>query len=96
MRLCMPCANRPGLLLDISLVLANKECEIVFAEVAKGALYLECQLAFEEQKPQIMMALQQVKGISKVSEVPYLPAQERTEQLEAILTSVQADWPYRS
>ena len=92
MRLCMPCANRPGLLLDVSLVLINRKCELVFAEVKQGALYLECLLALEEQKPQILQALQQVEGIFTVSEVPYLPSQERVEQLEAILSSIRTEW----
>jgi len=88
-RLCMPCTNRPGLLLDISQVLVNWECNIVSVEVNKEALYLECQVAFEEQKPQLMRELQQVDGIDKVSEVSNMPSKERAEQLEAILTSFQ-------
>lgn len=89
MRLCMPCTDRPGLLLDIAQVLVKWECSIVSAEVDKGALYLECHIAFAEQKPQIMRELQQVDGIRQVSEVSYLPSRERAEQLEAVLTSVQ-------
>lgn len=88
MRLCMPCTDRPGLSLDISQILVNWECNIVSVEVDKGALYLECQIAFEEQKPQIMRELQQVVGIYKVSEVFDMPSKERAEQLEAVLASV--------
>lgn len=88
MRLCMPCTNRPGLLLDISQILVNWECNIVSVEVDKGELYLECQLASEKQKPQIMRELQQVDGIYKVSEVFDMPSKERVEQLEAALDSV--------
>ncbi|WP_371381242.1 PAS domain-containing protein [Sporomusa aerivorans] len=84
----MPCTDRPGLLLDISQILVNWECNIVSVEVDKGALYLECQIAFEEQKPQIMRELQQVVGIYKVSEVFDMPSKERAEQLEAVLASV--------
>jgi transcriptional regulator of aroF, aroG, tyrA and aromatic amino acid transport len=61
----------------------------VSVEVNKEALYLECQIVFEEQKPQLMRELQQVDGIDKVSEVSSMPAKERAEQLEAILTSFQ-------
>ncbi|WP_312517210.1 TyrR/PhhR family helix-turn-helix DNA-binding protein [Anaerospora sp.] len=89
MRLCMTCTNRPGLLLDISQVLANQECDIVALEVVKGALYLECYLAFAEQMPELIRALQQVEDIHHVSEVAAMPSKERAEQLEAVLSSLQ-------
>ncbi|MDF2930097.1 MAG: hypothetical protein K0Q75_2335 [Anaerospora sp.] len=89
MRLCMTCTNRPGLLVDISQVLANQECDIVALEVVKGALYLECHLAFEEQKPELIRELQQVEDIHHVSEVAAMPSKERAEQLEAVLSSLQ-------
>ncbi len=89
MRLCMTCTNRPGLLLDISQVLANQECEIVALEVVKGTLYLECHLAFKEQKPELIRELQQVEDIHHVSEIAAMPSKERAEQLEAVLSSLQ-------
>lgn len=89
MRLCMPCTDRPGLLLDISQALVNWDCNIVSVEMDKGELYLECKIAFEEQKPQIMQKLQQVDGIHKVIEVSYIPSKERAKQLETVLTSIQ-------
>lgn len=89
MRICMLYTDRPGLLLDISQVLVNWGSNIVSVEVDKGAIYLECQLASEDQKTQVMRELQQVDGISKVSEVFYMPSKERAEQFEAVLTSVQ-------
>ncbi len=89
MRLCMPCTDRPGLLLDISQALVNWECNIVSVEMDKGALYLECHIAFEEQKPQIMKKLQQVNGIHEVIEVTDIPSKERANQLETVLTFIQ-------
>lgn len=89
MRLCMPCTDRSGLLLDISQILLKWRCNFVSVEVDKGAFYLDCQIACEEQKPQIMRELQQVNGIYQVIEVVHMPSNERVEQLEAVLTSVQ-------
>lgn len=89
MRLCMNCTNRPGLLLDISQVLAKQECDIVALEVVTGALYLECHLAFAEQMPELICELQQVEDIHHVSEVSVMPSKERAEQLEAVLSSLQ-------
>lgn len=89
MRLCMTCTNRTGLLLDISQVLANQECDIVALEVVKGALYLECHLAFAEQMPELISELQQVEDIHHVSEIATMPSKERAEQLEAVLSSLQ-------
>lgn len=90
MRLCMPCTDRPGLLLDISQILLKWRCNFVSVEVEQGAFYLDCQIAGEEQKTQIMQELQQVEGIYQVSEVLYMPSKERVEQLKATLTAVQA------
>lgn len=89
MRLCITCTNRLGLLLDISQVLVKQECNIAAVEVVKGALYLECHMAFAEQKPELIRELQQVEDIYNVSEISTMPSKERTEQLEAVLSSLQ-------
>lgn len=89
MRLCMICTNRPELLLDISQVLVKQECNIVAVEVEEEALYLECLLALEEQKPELIRELHEVEGIHHVSEVAVMPSKERAEQLEAVLSSLQ-------
>lgn len=89
MRLCMTCTNRPGLLLDISQVLVKQECNIVAVEVVQGSIYLECHLAFAEQKPELIRELQQVEDIHNVNEVTTMPSREWAEQLEAVLSSLQ-------
>lgn len=89
MRLCMTCTNRPGLLLDISQVLVKQECNIVAVEVVQGSIYLECHLAFAEQKPELIRELQQVEDIHNVNEVTTMPSKEWAEQLEAVLSSLQ-------
>ncbi|CVK20863.1 sigma 54-interacting transcriptional regulator [Sporomusa sphaeroides] len=89
MRLCMPCTDRVGLLLDVSRVLAESGINIASVEMERGAVYLKCQTVYDEQKQELMHALQQVDGIYKVIEVSYMPSKERAEQLDAILASVQ-------
>lgn len=89
MRLCMPCENRLGLLRDISKALANLAINISSVEVQDEALYLECEIREEAQKPAILETLQQIDGIYQVLEVPSMPSKEQAEQLHAVLTSVQ-------
>lgn len=89
MRLCMTCTNRPGLLLDISQVLVEQECNIVAIEVVEGSIYLECHLAFAEQMPELIRELLRVKDIHTVKEVTTMPSKEWAEQLEAVLSSLQ-------
>ena len=89
MRLCMPCVDRPGLLLEITQELVKWGINIAAVETYNEAFYLECHPIFPGQKLQVIQALQQVKGIHEVREVSYMPSKERAEQLEAVLTSVQ-------
>lgn len=89
LRLCMPCVDRLGLLLDVSLVLAQLGINIASVEMERGAVYLECQQIPFEQKQELLLALEQVDGIYKVTEVSYMPSKERAEQLDAVLASVQ-------
>lgn len=89
MRLCMTCADRVGLLLDVSRVLAEEGINIAAIEVGRGAVYLQCQQVAYEQKQELLRALQQVAGIHKITEIAYMPSKERAEQLDAILASVQ-------
>ncbi len=89
MRLCMPCADRLGLLLDLSLVLVNWGVNIVSVEMEQGAVYLEFQPVSKEQQQAVLAALRQVDGIYTLREVSYMPSKERAEQLDAVLSSVQ-------
>lgn len=89
MRLCMPCVDRPGLLLEITQKLVKWGMNIAAVETHNEAFYLECHPIFPGQKLQVIQALQQVEGIHEVREVSYMPSKERAEQLEAVLTSVQ-------
>lgn len=96
MRLCMSYTDRLGLLRDVAQVLVNWECNIVSVETdaadqGQGIIYLECQLAFVEQKPQVMLALQQVAGICRVNEVPSMPSQQRAEQRAADLIAAREE-----
>ncbi|EGO64103.1 TyrR/PhhR family helix-turn-helix DNA-binding protein [Acetonema longum] len=90
MRLCMSYTDRLGLLRDIAQVMVIWECNIVSVKVDAtdtGVIYLECQLASKEQKPQVIQALQQVDGICRVNEVPSIPSQQRAEQLAALVAA---------
>ncbi|SDF17648.1 PAS domain-containing protein [Sporomusa acidovorans] len=89
MRLRLPCMNRVGLIHDITQCLAKRQINIVSLEVEQGNVFLECPYLEQEREAALLHALRKIGGVYRVEAIALMPSKERTEQLNAILGSVQ-------
>lgn len=84
----MPCIDRVGLVRDISIVLEQRNINIVSIEVEEGAIFLECQAVPQDKQEEFIQALCGVADVHRVEKTRFMPSKERAEQLDAVLTSV--------
>lgn len=88
LRLRMPCIDRVGLVRDISIILEQRNINIVTIEVEQEAIFLECQAVSQNKEGELIQALCGVAGVHRVEKTRFMPSKERAEQLDAVLTSV--------
>jgi len=86
--LCIPYIDRIGIVYDITLILTRREINIISMEVEEGRVFLECQTVSTEEHGGFMQELSSIPGVQEIEEISCMPAKERAEQLDAILTSV--------
>ena len=88
LRLRIPYIDRVGIVYDITLILTKREINIISMEVEEGTVFLECQSLLQDQRIGFIQELSSIRGVQKIVEIPFMPSKGRTEQLDAILTSV--------
>lgn len=87
MRLRIPNVDRVGLVLDISRILAARQINIISMEVELKTIYLEIEDVDETTQAEIISDFQHIAGVLGVLEINLMPHQEKSEQLNAVLTS---------
>lgn len=88
MYLRIPYIDRIGIVHDVALILAKRKINIISMEVEENRVFLECQSVSAEQCKEYIQELANIPGVQRVDEISFMPAKERAEQLDAILTSV--------
>ena len=86
--LCIPYIDRIGIVYDITVILTRREINIISMEVEEGRVFLECQTVSAEEYGAFMQERGSIPGVQDIEEISCMPAKERAEQLDAILTSV--------
>lgn len=88
LRLKISNIDRVGLVLDISKILATRQINIISMELEINNIYLEINPLDPQEKQYLLKELTSIPQITSVTEVNLMPHQERSEQLNAVLTSV--------
>ncbi len=88
LRLKISNIDRVGLVLDISQILATRKINIISMEVELNTIYMEFQALASDVKQRLFDELLSIPQITSVTEIKLMPHQERSEQLNAVLTSV--------
>ena len=84
----IPYYDRIGIVRDITLIMTERRINIISMEVDEGNVFLECQTVSQDQRIGFIQQLNSIHGVHEIAEVSFMPAKERAEQLDAILTSV--------
>ena len=88
MYLRIPYIDRIGIVRDITLIITERGINIISMEVDEGNVFLECQTVSQGQRSGFIQELSRIHGVHDIVEISFMPAKERAEQLDAILTSV--------
>jgi transcriptional regulator of aroF, aroG, tyrA and aromatic amino acid transport len=88
--LCLkiPNQDRVGLVLDISKILAGQNLNIISMEVTPNVMYLEIEALPVNHYAWLKEQLLSIPQIYDVIEIPWMPHQEREQQLKAVLDSI--------
>lgn len=89
MRFRLPNVDRVGLVMDISRILAERHINILSMEVDLRVIFLEVQPLSHHAARELAECLLTVPGILDVEMIDLMPHQERSQQIQAMLTSVQ-------
>ena len=84
----IPYIDRIGIVRDITLIMTKRGINIISMEVDEGNVFLECQTVSQDQRVGFVQELSNIHGVHDIGEISFMPAKERAEQLDAILTSV--------
>ena len=87
LRLKISNIDRLGLVLDISRVLAVRQINIVSMELELNTIYVEIEPLDDIGKQSLIHELSKIELVTAVNEINLMPHQERTEQLNAVLTA---------
>lgn len=88
LRLRITNIDRLGLVLDISQILAARRINIISMELEISTIYLEIKALTYAEKQSLLAELSSIPQITAISEINLMPHQERSEQLNAVLTSM--------
>ncbi|SDF11796.1 sigma 54-interacting transcriptional regulator [Sporomusa acidovorans] len=88
LRLKISNIDRVGLVLDISQLLAIRQINIISMEVELNTVYMEIQALDSASKQDLVNKLRAIPHVTTVAEINLMPHQERSEQINAVLTSV--------
>ncbi|HWR10076.1 sigma 54-interacting transcriptional regulator [Sporomusa sp.] len=88
LRLKISNIDRVGLVLDISNVLASRKINIISMELEINMIYIEIEPLDDLSKHYLIRELSAIAMVTAVNEINLMPHQERTEQLNAVLTAV--------
>jgi transcriptional regulator of aroF, aroG, tyrA and aromatic amino acid transport len=84
----IPYIDRIGIVRDITLIMTERGINIISMEVDEGSVFLECQTVSQGQRNGFIQELSRIHGVHDIVEISFMPAKERAEQLDVILTSV--------
>lgn len=88
LRLKIPFIDRVGLVLDIARIFAKRNINIRTIEIENSIVYAEIDYMSDEAKQETIDELKSIPNVINVLEIDLLPHQQRTEQLDAVLSSV--------
>jgi transcriptional regulator of aroF, aroG, tyrA and aromatic amino acid transport len=88
LRLKISNIDRVGLVLDISQIVASRKINIISMEVELNTIYMEFEALAADTKQSLFDELLSIPQITRVTEIKLMPHQERSEQLNAVLTSI--------
>lgn len=80
--------DRIGIVHDVTGILAKRRINIVSMELEENKVFLECQSVCGDERKECIEELSRIVGVQKIEEISFMPSKEKTEQLDAILTSV--------
>ena len=89
MRFRLPNVDRVGLVMDISRILAERHINILSMEVDLRVIFLEVQPLSHHAARELAECLLTVPGILDVEMIDLMPHQERSQQIQKKLTTVQ-------
>ncbi|WP_371380541.1 sigma 54-interacting transcriptional regulator [Sporomusa aerivorans] len=88
LRLRITNIDRLGLVLDVSQILATRQLNIISMELEISTIYLEIKALTPAEKQTLLHELSSIPQVTAISEISLMPHQVRSEQLNAVLTSM--------
>lgn len=84
----IPNVDRIGLVQDVSKILTAYHINILSMEVQLNSLYVEIEQLSKEKIILVFDKLKSISSIIDVQKINYMPRQQRTQELRAILSSI--------